>query len=200
MLKDLDLSQQSLYLSAASICFNPLFWNIVARNEYRQKTIQNIVGSPKVGCYLLGATIFSLGLIRDYLYKLALEAQPASEALNLPFIAPLSAGLVLVGNVLVLSSYFRLGFVGTFLGDYFGILMDEPVTGFPFNVSDNPMYHGSTLIFLGTALWYQKLSGVYLTVLVSVVYYLAIQFENPFTTMIYANRDKVEKKKSKKLN
>jgi methylene-fatty-acyl-phospholipid synthase len=67
MLKDLDLSQQSLYLSAASICFNPLFWNIVARNEYRQKTIQNIVGSPKTGCYLLGATIFSLGLLRDYL-------------------------------------------------------------------------------------------------------------------------------------
>lgn len=40
-----------------------------------------------------------------------------------------------------------------FIGDYFGILMDERVTGFPFNVCENPMYVGSTLNFLATALW-----------------------------------------------
>ena len=41
---------------------------------------------------------------------------------------------------------------GTFLGDYFGILMKEKVTGFPFNVLDNPMYVGSTLLFLAHSL------------------------------------------------
>ena len=40
------------------------------------------------------------------------------------------------------------------IGDYFGILMDERVTSFPFNVNDNPMYNGTVMIFLGTALWY----------------------------------------------
>jgi methylene-fatty-acyl-phospholipid synthase len=38
------------------------------------------------------------------------------------------------------------------LGDYCDILMDEKVTGFPFNVVDNPMYNGSTMVFLGIAL------------------------------------------------
>lgn len=33
----------------------------------------------------------------------------------------------------------RLGVVGTYLGDYFGILMEERVTAFPFNVMDDPM-------------------------------------------------------------
>jgi phosphatidylethanolamine N-methyltransferase len=32
-----------------------------------------------------------------------------------------------------------LGVTGTYLGDYFGILMDEMVVGFPFNVTDAPM-------------------------------------------------------------
>ncbi len=41
---------------------------------------------------------------------------------------------------------------GTFLGDYFGILMSKKVEGFPFNVLDNPMYVGSTMIFLSGAL------------------------------------------------
>lgn len=40
------------------------------------------------------------------------------------------------------------------IGDYFGILMDERVTSFPFNVNENPMYNGTVMIFLGTALWY----------------------------------------------
>jgi len=30
--------------------------------------------------------------------------------------------------------------------------MDKRITGFPFNVCDNPMYNGSTLNFLGYAL------------------------------------------------
>lgn len=41
----------------------------------------------------------------------------------------------------------------SFIGDYFGILMKERVTGFPFNVCDNPMYIGSTCTFMATALW-----------------------------------------------
>jgi methylene-fatty-acyl-phospholipid synthase len=47
-----------------------------------------------------------------------------------------------------------LGVTGTYLGDYFGILMDKMVTGFPFNVMDNPMYNGSTMCFLGHSLWF----------------------------------------------
>jgi len=47
-----------------------------------------------------------------------------------------------------------LGITGTYLGDYFGILMDARVTGFPFNVLENPMYIGSTMNFLGISLWY----------------------------------------------
>lgn len=49
---------------------------------------------------------------------------------------------------------YMLGITGTFLGDYFGILMDEMVTGFPFSVLKNPMYDGSTMNFIAVAIWY----------------------------------------------
>ena len=82
-----------------------------------------------------------------------------------------------MGNTLVLTSYYALGITGTFLGDYFGILMDEPVTGFPFNVTGAPMYWGSTMSFLGSAVLYGRPAGALLTVLVFLVYLCALQWE-----------------------
>nr|POE56863.1 phosphatidyl-n-methylethanolamine n-methyltransferase [Quercus suber] len=187
----IDLSQPSLWLSAASIIFNPTFWNIVAQNEYYNKTITKLAGgNPRHGCYALAVTIFSLGLFRDALYERALRAQPSHPAL-LGFVPQaVAAGLVASGNVLVLSSMWALGVTGTYLGDYFGILMDHIVTGFPFNVTGSPMYWGSTMSFLGTALWYGKPAGVALTVLVFSAYYVALKFEDPFTAEIYAKRER----------
>lgn len=58
-----------------------------------------------------------------------------------------------IGQIFVLTSTYALGITGTFLGDYFGILMNHRVEGFPFNVLSDPMYVGSTLCFAATALW-----------------------------------------------
>lgn len=76
--------------------------------------------------------------------------------------------------------------------------MDDIVTGFPFNITNAPMYYGSTMSFLGTALLYGKPAGVFLTGVVLIVYLVAIQFENPFTAGIYAKRDKEQGKKAQK--
>jgi methylene-fatty-acyl-phospholipid synthase len=98
--------------------------------------------------------------------------------------------LLACGNILVLSSTWALGITGTFLGDYFGILMDKMVTGFPFNIVGSPMYTGSTMSFLGTALLFGKPAGILMTLWVHVVYQVALSFEDPFTSEIYAKRER----------
>ena len=108
------------------------------------------------------------------MYERALRHQPLVPAFQS---TPLAYLLLALGNTLVLSSYYRLGITGTFLGDYFGILMDEPVTGFPFNVTGAPMYWGSTMSFLGSAILYGRPAGVLLSLLVFTVYYCALQYE-----------------------
>lgn len=110
-------------------------------------------------------------------FEQALRSQPTLDLLTTFPIKSLAASLFLTGNVLVLTSMWALGFTGTYLGDYFGILMDHKVESFPFNVTDAPMYYGSTLSFLGTALWFGKPAGVLLTLEVLVVYLLALRFE-----------------------
>ncbi|KAJ2896239.1 uncharacterized protein MKZ38_005733 [Zalerion maritima] len=193
-----DFDQKSLFLSAASIAFNPTFWNIVARREYHTRFLTRIFGGrSQTACYFLAGTIFSLGLVRDALYERALRHQPIHPALDQELIKYGAYGLVACGNILVLTSTWALGITGTFLGDYFGILQEKMVTGFPFNVSSAPMYHGSTLSFLGTALLYGRPAGLLLTLEVLLVYLVALKFEDPFTGEIYAKRDR-ERKAGKK--
>ncbi|KAK5309371.1 Phosphatidyl-N-methylethanolamine N-methyltransferase [Exophiala xenobiotica] len=172
---------------AASIAFNPLFWNVVAQSEYKTHFLTKILGSPYRGCYFLALTIFSLGIFRDYLYTEALAEQPFYPPLHQPSVG---IALLVIGNVLVLTSMWALGVTGTYLGDYFGILMDEKVEGFPFNVTGAPMYWGSTCSFLGTALYKGKVAGVLLSVEIFLAYLIALQFEDPFTAEIYAKLER----------
>ncbi|KAI9840693.1 MAG: Phosphatidyl-N-methylethanolamine N-methyltransferase [Sclerophora amabilis] len=174
----IDLNQKSLLISACSIAFNPIFWNTVARQEYHYKVLTKAFrGNSRYGCYALAATIFLLGIYRDLLYERALRSQPSHPALHSMNIDLLAYALLLAGNTLVLSSMWALGLTGTYLGDYFGILMDDRVTSFPFNVTDAPMYYGSTLSFLGTALLYGKPAGLLLTAEVFLVYKVALSYE-----------------------
>ncbi|OJT06027.1 Phosphatidyl-N-methylethanolamine N-methyltransferase [Trametes pubescens] len=150
----IDLSKPSLIACVVSIAFNPTAWNIVARNEYRNKTITRIFGgNARYGCYFLALCIFSAGMLRDSLYHRALLEQPQAKLLPAPLDTLVPAVLFGLGQIFVVTSTWALGVTGTFLGDYFGILMDHRVEGFPFNVLRDPMYVGSTMSFAATALW-----------------------------------------------
>ncbi|KAF2862870.1 phospholipid methyltransferase [Piedraia hortae CBS 480.64] len=189
----IDFTQPTLYFSASFIVFNPLFWNIVARSEYKQQILSRWFPKREWACYALAATIFTLGIARDAAYERALRSQPAHELLQGPVSNALAVALIACGNILVLTSFWALGITGTFLGDYFGILMDDMVTGFPFNVSSAPMYVGSTMSFVGTALWMGKPAGLALSCLVWCVYKVALAYEDPFTAEIYRKRNQEKK-------
>jgi len=190
-----DFDQKSLAIAAASIAFNPIFWNTAARQEYHNKVLTKLAGgNSRYACYGLAVTIFSLGIFRDMLYERALRSQPSHPALQTPTATYIAYVLLAAGNTLVISSMWALGVTGTYLGDYFGILMDDMVTGFPFSVCGAPMYYGSTMSFLGTALLFGKPAGILLTLEVLVVYLVALRFEDPFTGEIYAKRARAQGK------
>ena len=97
--------------------------------------------------------------------------QPRRQILPEPLATVVPVVLFFFGQLFVITSTWALGITGTFLGDYFGILMDHRVEGFvfsfpsrtvnliavlsrfPFNILRDPMYVGSTLCFAATALW-----------------------------------------------
>lgn len=136
-------------------------------------------------------------------YHRALMVQPVSDIIPQYIATPLAIALFVMGQTFVITSTWALGVTGmskqvslfrarsldydlirrsffdagTFLGDYFGILMDHRVEGFPFNVLTDPMYDGSTMCFAATALWYGRPAGLFVTAFVYIVYGFALHFE-----------------------
>ncbi|XP_041458134.1 phosphatidylethanolamine N-methyltransferase-like isoform X3 [Lytechinus variegatus] len=193
----INWSDPNLYYCMAVIIFNPVFWNCVARLEYNKKVISRLIGSPNRGCMLLAATIVFLALVRSRRFQLAIGTQYKWELLESNLIWLIGGGLLAIGIILVISSFFALGFYGTYLGDYFGILMEEKVTSFPFNIVNDPMYVGSVLEHLGIALQSASPTGLLLTTILAIMYIIAMQFEGPFTAEIYAQKALEESKKNK---
>ncbi|XP_044035129.1 phosphatidylethanolamine N-methyltransferase isoform X2 [Siniperca chuatsi] len=188
LLKLIDFHDSSFCIAVIAIIFNPFFWNVVARWEHRTQRLSRLFGSPYLACYCLGFVIILLNVYRSHSMTVAMKAQARWELMDRTDVFYAGVTLMVLGTLLVVSSFLSLGFTGTFLGDYFGILMDEKVTGFPFNITENPMYWGSTANYLGLALIGASPVGLLLTAIVAVAYKVAIRFEGPFTEHIYQER------------
>jgi phosphatidylethanolamine N-methyltransferase len=199
---------QWVAIAGASLVASPLIWNIVARNEYKNKTMTRLFGSATNGCYALAAWIFFSSLARDKLVDIAIEkSKPASipylEDVPLKTMQLAGKALIGVGVGLATLSMYRLGITGTYLGDYFGILMDEPVTAFPFNAKwlPDPMYTGASIGFLGLAVHENSPVGVLLAVFAWSVYKVSTTFyEDPFTAKVYAEKAEREKRAKQEEN
>lgn len=134
----------------------------------------------------------------SFSFHKAIESQSQTEFFpSLVLKQAVCGTLFLLGQLFVLSSFARLGITGTFLGDYCGIFMNARVTGFPFNVLENPMYVGATMSFLAYSLYYGSVAGLLLTAEVALVYHIALKFEGPYTTQIYIERDQARKANKK---
>lgn len=193
VLKYINFRDSSFCIAVIAIIFNPLFWNVVARWEHRTRTLSKLFGSPSLACYCLGFIIILLNVSRSHSMTVAMRLQARWDLMERTDVFYVGVALMVLGTVLVVGSFLRLGFTGTFLGDYFGILMEEKVTCFPFNVIENPMYWGSTANYLGLALIGASPVGLVLTAIVAVVYKVAIRIEGPFTEQIYLERSQRRK-------
>ncbi|XP_078273822.1 phosphatidylethanolamine N-methyltransferase isoform X1 [Rhinoraja longicauda] len=185
-----DWTNLKFNLAILAVAFNPLFWNIVGQWEHRTRSLTKLFGSPFTACYSVAVVILLLNVHRSYSFTEAMKIQPKLQLLDSPAGFCMGSGLLLVGTIFVMSSFFALGFAGTFLGDYFGVLMEAKVLTFPFNVMENPMYWGSTLNYLGLAIMNASPTGLVLTAWVAAVYKVAILFERPFTEEVYRQKEK----------
>lgn len=144
--------EPTLGMAVVTIIMAPLIWNLMARLEYFTSFLSKVFLGRRSGCVILGAWIFTFSIYRDAVVHAAIRRQPRLESMDTPLWYFVGIVCGAFGAILVLSSFYKLGFFGTYLGDYFGILMSERVTGFPFNLVDHPMYDGSSLLFTGMAI------------------------------------------------
>ncbi len=164
--------------AAAVVFLVPFCWNVLARANHTTRWLNGawaaVLGGgsehPRVrlaAAYSFAAAIFAASFYRDVLFGYAVQQGPvvAGDGLLAALLAlPAGSGVAgftwdqvfggalgAVGMFFVLCAYWRLGIVGTYLGDYCGVLMAAPVTGFPYNVLASPMYSGSLSVVCWSA-------------------------------------------------
>lgn len=194
VLNDVNFCTESFALALVAVFLAPFLWNLLGRLEYYTRALSSVFLGRRSGCTVLAAWIFFFSLYRDSLVLRAIRDQPTVEWLDNPLWHLLAGICSLVGGTFVLTSFYQLGFFGTYLGDYFGILMKERVTGFPFNVVEDPMYIGSTLLFTSMAIMEKSVAGLVLAAWVLFIYQMACVFEGPFTSNIYAQANAAKEK------
>ena len=169
----------------------PITWNLVARWEFYTKIFSKLAGDNRLAADIFAHILIEMGLFRNYMFSRTVQHQShfdidASLELYLQSVAFLTFGS---GVLFVLGSFYRLGIHGIYYADYFGILMSEKATRFPYNVLENPLYVGSTLIFLGSSIHYKSPVGFILTLLAFIMYKFASILENPITELIYSEEN-----------
>ena len=184
-----SLLEWKTLLACGIVMLNPLFWNIFCRLEYRTHLLSRIAGGPRRGVTLLAIGILSFNYLRTSIFHKVMDNHVTCSPMQNSFFDAIGYLLLVSGAILVISSGYQLGFFCSFMGDYFGILLDEKVTNFPFNVVDDPMYVGSALIYLGLSFQHASVVGILLTGCIAMSYAIALLFEQPFTAQIYANKN-----------
>lgn len=186
----------NVIITLIMIIILPLTWSGVGRLEFHTKYFTKICDNNKI----LAADIFAhllieMGVFRNYMFGRAVENSPVIELPAYIDIITLLISYILsfLGVLMVGGAYWQLGIHGVYYGDYFGILMKERVTAFPYNVFDNPMYQGSQTLFFSIALRKKSPTGMFLTFVVFCMYKVASYLEMPMTELIYSeeNRAKV---------
>lgn len=145
---NVDYSLPSFQISILLILASPTFWNLFGRLEHNYRIFRKIFfGNKYVACYIFSIMVFSLSALRNFVYKLAIEEQPFFDFGFDPLIPLyLSYLLYAIGTILVVGSTIRLGIIGTYCGDYFGILMKERITGFPFSIVEGTRINNQKIL------------------------------------------------------
>ncbi len=122
----------------ASVVGAPLIWNILGttsklrsalawmltksfvsasfagRTEYYFGWLRGLLGKPIYAVIALAVWIISFSLYRDYLFHQVVSTQPKHPVILESFLLSrlIAGGLILGGQIFVMSSYYRLGFTG----------------------------------------------------------------------------------------
>ncbi len=170
----------------------PVTWNLVARIEfYTRYFTRKCKGNNILAADIFAHVLIEMGLFRNYMLKRAIDyTYDMTFSENVNVILDVSSYLLFsFGFLLVAGAYYQLGIHGIYYADYFGILMKERCTKFPYNRFDNPLYHGSQLMFASYVLSHKSPTGVLLLVLLCLMYKVAEWLENPMTVRIYSQKN-----------
>jgi phosphatidylethanolamine N-methyltransferase len=198
-----EFLQMDSLLTLFMIFLCPVTWNVVSRLEFYTNIFSRLVGDKRIAADICAHIYIEMGIFRNFMFYYMVTHHPATavpEALQLP-IKALAAVFFVFGLIVNFGVLYRLGIHGIYYADYFDILCPEKATKWPFSTFDHPLYVGSTLIFLGDALYNFSVIGVCYSFFAYFMYMFASSLEGPYTDQIYSasNIKRIQEEKNKSV-
>lgn len=178
-------------------------WVLVPHLQFKYKILSRFTdGDEGKACDFLCWFLIQTGAMRNFAFEQAMANGKHIEYGNwAPLVYLISYPMMFVGFSLVVLSFYRLGLRGMYFGDHFGFLFKEKITAFPYNYVANPQYVGTTLLFTGISAANGSPVGLFLTLLVNVLYRVLYIVEGSkleqFYPSIRAEREARENAKAK---
>jgi len=186
------LNDTTLFAIVASL-LHVINYNATAQLEYNTRFFTKALGKHAI--YYYAVYLVASALLRDHFINEAMKQSENSFGI-LPSAISLYLGSILFigGFLLNLWTLKALGIKGMYNGDSFGFLMKAPVTDGPYKYFNDPQYFGTTVAFVGSAIYYRSLPGFIIAFFVGVFFYLSVRFvEGPHLQRIYSKQSKKTK-------
>lgn len=168
----INIFEKSFLWSVFHAFLNFFLWMLLPHLEFKYKLLSRFTkGDQGRACDFLSFLLIQTGAVRNFAFNEAINAgiTVSYGAYNFP-LEIIGFVMMVVGAILIVLTFYRMGIRGLYFGDHFGFLFKEKITAFPFSHLDNPQYVGTTAFFLGSALFYHSPAGAFLTLLTYLLY------------------------------
>ena len=179
------------------LCFS--LWIILPHLQFKYKLLSRFLGNDEGrACDFLSYFLIYTGTLRNHAFN---EAVNNNKQLNygkfeIPIVI-LCYATMIFGLTLVFFSFYRLGMRNMYFGDHFGFLFKEKITTFPYNHFENPQYVGTTCFFLGFSLAFKSPAGVFITLVMNILYHVLNIVEEKKLKIFYPSNEEMNDTKTK---
>lgn len=175
------------------LCF--LLWVLMPHLQFKYKLLSKITGGDEgKACDFLAYFLIYTGTIRNHAINEMINKNKTISYGNFEIpMQILSYAMMAFGLVLVVFSFYRLGLRGMYFGDHFGFLFKEKIVSFPYNYFPNAQYVGTTWFFIGFSLAFHSLAGVFIAVVVYLLYQILNLVESRKLEIFYPTHQTHEK-------
>lgn len=191
----IDFSEYNFVQSVlySILCF--LGWIIIPHLQYKYKIVSKLIGGDdeKV-CDFLAYFLIYTGTIRNQAINEMINKNKMMYYGKLEIPIQIFSYLIMAfGLILLAFSFYRLGLRGMYFGDHFGFLFKEKIISFPYNYFPNAQYVGTTAFFIGFSLAYHSLAGIFMSVLIYLLYQILSILESKKLEIFYPPKNKNNK-------
>jgi methylene-fatty-acyl-phospholipid synthase len=165
-----------------------LVWGLFPHLQYKYKIISKFFNNNmEKAADFLALLLIHIGTFRNYAFTETIFNNKRFDFGDLNIISSIvGLSILLFGSLLWITSLLKLGLRGSYFGDHFGFIFKKRIQSFPFNILENPQYSGSKLFLLGQSILFRSLTGLFMTITISLLYsFLFFVFEKKNLKKIY---------------